>query len=95
MSKAQVEDYHILLAQVRKLYRVIDIGSSSVLWQCKDKLSSLSTDTLRAIICKAYFIMSDKDRQERFNEYIKSLELHRRTRLSKELLELRNKALRR
>ena len=48
--------------QVRKLYRVIDIDSSSILWQCKEKLSSLFADTLKGIIYKTYSIIGDEDR---------------------------------
>ena len=48
--------------QVRKLNGVIDIDSSSVLWQHEEKLSSLSADTLRGIICEICSIADNKDR---------------------------------
>ena len=62
MLKARVEDHHVLLMQVRKLHRVIYTYSSRVLLQYKDKLSSLSLDTLRDIICEILSIAGDKDR---------------------------------
>ena len=48
--------------QVRKLHRVIDLHSSRVLLQHKDRLSSLSEDTLRGITYEILSIAGDKDR---------------------------------
>ena len=55
-------DYHILLVQVRILYRVIDLYSSRVLLQYKDRLSSLSADTLIGIMYEILSITGDEDK---------------------------------
>ena len=69
---------------------MIDIHSSRVLLQCKDRLSSLFADTLKGIMYEILYIAGDKDRKERFNEHVISFILHGRSYLSKGVIELRD-----
>ena len=48
-SKIKVEDHHNLLRQVSMLFTQVEINESSVLQQYKNRLNSLSTETLRGI----------------------------------------------
>ena len=49
MSKIRVEDYGILLNQVKELCNHTPINNTSVLYQYKNKLNKVNTKTLRGI----------------------------------------------
>ena len=55
MPKIRVEDYGILLNQVKELYNQVPINNTSVLHQYKNKLNKVNTETLRGI---AYELLS-------------------------------------
>ena len=94
MSKVRIENIHTLLTQVRILYRVIDKGSSSALWRHKEKVTSLSTATIRGIIYEKNYFAGGECAHERFNDFIRSSCKHKSMSLSEELLELRNETTR-
>ena len=82
VSDVRVEDYHQLLVHARRLYRCCDIDQDHVLWQYRNRLSSLSSDTLRGIIYEFFSMLDDIDHGEGVTEHLQSLRTHRRTELS-------------
>ena len=77
---------------VRRLHSCTDVDSLQVLKQYENKLSSLTTDTLRGI---AYEILSSYDvdgGEEAFNNRIGSSSSHVRIELNNLMLELKDKA---
>jgi len=92
--KVQVKDHYVLLVYVRKLCRVINLYSHRVLLQCKDRLSSLSADTLQGIIYKILSIAGNEDKKNKLNESIISNNSYKRSHLIEGVIELRDEPTR-
>ena len=92
VSDVRIEDHHQLLVHVRRLYRSCDIEENNVLWQYRNRLSTLSSDTLRGIMHEFFSVLEDVDKGEGVTEHLRSLGSHSKTTLSEEVLRTCNDA---
>ena len=92
MSKIRVEDYGILLNQVKELYNQVPINNTSVLHQYKNKLNKVNTEILRGIAYELLLHMGINSYHTLFHNDIHKTPSSQRTDLTPSIIHQRDLA---
>ena len=92
MSKIRVEDYGILLNQVKELYNHVPINNTSILHQYKNKLNKVNTEILRGIVYKLLLYIGINSHHTLFNNNIRKTPSSQRRDLTPSIIYQRDLA---